>query len=66
MSQMVKRLQGQAGLEEGQEKGAPTIAVAREAVQCTDRTDNMNYEDFIYISCVEEKKFDETKSKFVV
>ena len=42
-----------------------TTAVAREAIQCTDTTDIMNHEDFIYANCDEEKSYREEKSELV-
>ena len=46
--------------EEGHE--AAPVAVAREAVQCTDTPDNDNS---VYTSCEQEKSFDENKSQLV-
>ena len=64
MSQIVKHFQGLAGPEEGHE--APTTAaVVREAVQCTNSTDNKNDEDSVYISSEEEKYYEEEKSELV-
>ena len=65
MSYTVKHFHGLAEPEEGQETTTATRAVAR-AVQCTDTTDNMNYEDFIYTSCEVEKSFIKHKSELVV
>ena len=61
MSQ-IKIFQGQA---EPERYETTTAAVAREAVQCTDTTDILNYEDFIYTNCDEEKSYEEEKSELV-
>ena len=47
-------------LAEGHE--AAPVAVVRETVQCTDIPDN---DDSFYISCEQEKSFDEEKSELV-
>ena len=62
MSKIVKEFPGQ--VEEGQE--AATTAVREAGVQCSDTTNNMNYEDSIYASCEKEKNYNEQKTKLVV
>ena len=57
----VKEFPGQ--VEEGQE--AATAAV-REAIQCSDTTNNMNYGHSMYASCEKEKNYNQEKTRLVV